>query len=210
MDQALFEDYYEDLQISPNADFETIERVYRLLAKRYHPDNHQTGKVEKFEIITKAYKVLSHPEKRTAYDIAYEKGKKTAWKMFSEKSYAEGFENDKLIRHHILSVLYAERRQNPSHSGVGLWRLEKLLKWPEKILEFHVWYLKEKSWIERTDSGGFAITAGGVDEVEKEGLIFGKHRLLPESTERASEKDNMKQVENQVGHIPPKQAPATE
>ena len=32
-------DYYEVLQVSRNADFETIERVFRLLAKRYHPDN---------------------------------------------------------------------------------------------------------------------------------------------------------------------------
>ena len=48
MDQISFVDYYEDLQISPNADLETIERVYRLLAKRYHPDNQATGSIEKF------------------------------------------------------------------------------------------------------------------------------------------------------------------
>jgi curved DNA-binding protein len=52
MDQP-FEDFYEDLQVSPNADQETIERVYRLLAKRYHPDNSGTGGVEKFDVITK-------------------------------------------------------------------------------------------------------------------------------------------------------------
>jgi curved DNA-binding protein len=32
-------DYYEFLQISPNADAETIHRVYRFLAARLHPDN---------------------------------------------------------------------------------------------------------------------------------------------------------------------------
>ena len=32
--QGSFLDLYEILQISPNADIETIERVYRLLAKR--------------------------------------------------------------------------------------------------------------------------------------------------------------------------------
>ena len=36
-------DYYELLQISPNAEPETIHRVYRLLAQRFHPDNGQTG-----------------------------------------------------------------------------------------------------------------------------------------------------------------------
>jgi curved DNA-binding protein CbpA len=41
-----FTDCYENLQISPNADMEMIERVFRLLAKRYHPDNKQTGNAE--------------------------------------------------------------------------------------------------------------------------------------------------------------------
>ena len=61
--------------------------------------------------------------------------------------------------------------------------IEKLINWPEKILEFHMWYLKEKGWIERTDTGGYSITALGVDEVEHEGLNLGKDRLLTESTE---------------------------
>jgi curved DNA-binding protein CbpA len=36
-------DYYEILQVSPLADSETIERVFRHLAKRYHPDNQESG-----------------------------------------------------------------------------------------------------------------------------------------------------------------------
>jgi hypothetical protein len=61
---------------------------------------------------------------------------------------------------------------------VGSWRLEKLLEWPEKILEFHIWYLKEKGWIQRVDTGGYAITASGVEIVEKNGSTSGKERLL--------------------------------
>ena len=67
----IFEDHYEDLQVSPKADQETIERVYRLLAKRYHPDNNGSGSVEKFDIITKAYKVLGQAEKRAAHAATY-------------------------------------------------------------------------------------------------------------------------------------------
>ena len=48
MNQKSYVDYYEDLQVSPDADLETIERVYKLLAKRYHPDNSFTGNIEKF------------------------------------------------------------------------------------------------------------------------------------------------------------------
>ena len=43
-------DYYELLQISPNAEPETIHRVYRLLAQRYHPDNRETGNAQKFRL----------------------------------------------------------------------------------------------------------------------------------------------------------------
>ena len=64
-------------------------------------------------------------------------------------------------------------------SAFGLWRLEKILGWPEKVLEFHIWYLKEKGWIQHTDTGGYAINAAGVDIVEEHNLIVSEDRLLP-------------------------------
>ena len=178
MNQDSYVDYYEDLQVSPNADLETIERVYRLLAKRYHPDNSVTGNSDKFRIITSAYKVLSDAEKRAAFDAKHENSRNQKLKTLSKEFSSEGFENDQQIRHAILSILYTDRRQNPSDSGVGSWRLEKLLEWPEKILEFHIWYLKEKNWIQRVDTGGYASTASGVEIVEENGSILGKYRLL--------------------------------
>jgi curved DNA-binding protein len=176
-------DYYEDLQVSPNADLETIERVYRLLAKRYHPDNSSTGNSEKFSIITTAYKVLSDVEKRAAFDAKYEDLRNQRLKSLSNISSSEGFENNQQIRDAILSILYIDRRENPSDSGVGSWRLEKLLEWPEKILEFHIWYLKEKGWIQRIDNGGYAITASGVDVVEENGFNLRKEKLLTYQSE---------------------------
>lgn len=182
MNHHSFEDYYEDLQVSPNADFETIERVYRLLAKRYHPDNTRTGRLERFEAISSAYRVLGNPEKRAAYDVLYEKQKDRYWRIFSEDPSNEGIEDDERIRNQLLSILYRDRRENPSDSSVGIWYLERLTGWPAKILDFHIWYLKEKGCIHRTDSGGFAITASGVDLVDKSNLILTKNRLLPEQT----------------------------
>ena len=180
MRQNQFIDYYEDLQISPNADMETIERIYRLLAKRYHPDNLKTGDIEKFNIITEAYRLLSDPEKRAAYDTKYEDEKVRQYNIISKISPSEGFDTNQQIRYQILSILYIEKRREPSESGVGLWRLERLLGWPEKILEFHTWYLKEKGWIQRADTGGYSITASGVDVVEENDLILGQERLLPD------------------------------
>lgn len=60
MKTNLFNDYYEDLQVSPNADLETVERIYRLLAKRYHTDNPVSGNAEKFEAITRAFRIISN------------------------------------------------------------------------------------------------------------------------------------------------------
>jgi hypothetical protein len=180
MSEATFLDYYEDLQISPNADKETIERVYRLLAKRYHPDNKQAGNSEKFDLITKAYHTLSIPEKRAAYDVKYEDEKTRRWKALSGASAPQSFKNDRCLRLAILSILYIERRNDPSNSAIGIWRLEQLLGWPEKMLEFHIWYLKEKGWIQRTDTGGYAITAEGIDIIEEDDLIVDKNRLLPD------------------------------
>jgi len=189
MNQDSYVDFYEDLQVGTNADQETIERVYRLLAKRYHPDNLVTGDNDKFSHIASAYKVLSDPEKRAAYDAKYDNIRNQKLKIVSGPSSSEGFEKDKQIRHAILSILYIDRRQNPSNTGVGSWRLEQLLGWPEKILEFHIWYLKEKGWIQRVDTGGHAITANGVEIVEEDGLIIGKDRLLTDKS-GLSETDN--------------------
>jgi curved DNA-binding protein CbpA len=181
MSDESFADYYEVLQVSPNADQETIERVYRMLAKRYHPDNGCSGCGEKFDVVTKAYRLLSDPVRRAAYDARYEQIKYRQLKLISAATpVSNGNGKDQEIRNAVLSVLYIERRNNPVNGSIGLWQLEKLLGWPEKTLEFHTWYLKEKGWILRTDSGGYAITVSGVDVLEESGLLTGKDLLLPE------------------------------
>jgi curved DNA-binding protein CbpA len=197
MSSDLLTDYYEDLQISPNADNETLERVYRLLAKRYHPDNGQTGSAEKFDLITQAYQILSKPEKRAAYDATYEEAKARQWKALSGASSSQGFKDDTRLRNSILSILYVERRNGSADSAIGLWRMEKILGWPENILEFHIWYLKEKGWIQYTDTGGYAITAAGVDIVEENNLIVSEDRLLPDNRKRPADDDLVEEtVEN--------------
>src|SRR5204863_10158942 len=61
-------DYYEALQISPNADADTIQRVFRLLAQRFHPDNADSGDADRFRALHEAYSILSVPERRAKYD----------------------------------------------------------------------------------------------------------------------------------------------
>jgi hypothetical protein len=172
-------DYYEVLQVSPRADQQTIERVYRLLAKRYHPDNKVSGNEEKFNLLTDAFRALSDPEKRAAYDARHDNGNGHHWSLFTNAAPAEGAEEDRRIYQAVLSILYTARRQDANNAAVGVVHLEKMLGVPEKHLEFHIWYLKEKKWIERNENGGFVITAHGVDEVIKDDLLLQRTRLLP-------------------------------
>ena len=192
MTQDLFADCYEILQVSPNADIETIERIYRFLAKRYHPDNPQTGDAEKFRLITDAYHLVRDPEKRAAYDVKYQAERAVQWQIFGEISPSDDIESDRRIQKGILSLLYTWRRREPGNPGIGSFELERLLGIPEQHLEFHIWYLKEKGWIERSDTGKFAISVTGVEAVVEKDLFISKDRLLPEGggilkTEKESE-----------------------
>jgi DnaJ family protein A protein 2 len=60
-------EFYDRLQISPNATEKEIKKAYRKLAIIYHPDK-PTGNEEKFKQITEAYEVLSNDEKKQKYD----------------------------------------------------------------------------------------------------------------------------------------------
>jgi hypothetical protein len=185
MEKNSFVDYYEVLQINRNADFETIERVFRLLAKKFHPDNQQTGNADKFNLLYEAYQQLSHPEKRAAYDSINEQARASRWKILDEASQLDGFDTNDKIRHAVLSLLYVARKRDALNPGLGIMELEKLLHCTQQVMEFQIWYLKEKGWILRTENGEYAITANGVDKVEEEehALVLEKGRLLPEYTE---------------------------
>jgi DnaJ-class molecular chaperone len=73
-------DYYSILGISKSATDAEIKKAYRKLALQYHPDKNKGDKAseEKFKEVTKAYEVLSDPQKRQTYDqfgeAAFEQG----------------------------------------------------------------------------------------------------------------------------------------
>jgi len=185
-----FMDYYEILQLSPNADQTTIERVYRLLAKKYHPDNAQEGDEEKFRNVVNAFQVLSDPVKRAGYDATYERELGERFQALYAPSDVHEPHEDKNIQKGILSLFFSARRRDASNPGVGIYELEKILRIPEKHLEFHLWYLKEKGWIQRMESGQLAITADGVDEAMKNGNHNGSRKnLLTSGTENESQKE---------------------
>ena len=83
-------DYYEALQVSPNADAETIQRVYRLLARRFHPDNVDTGNDSRFRLVHEAYTILSDPESRAKYDVFHQQQRQNRWKIATSGVHADG------------------------------------------------------------------------------------------------------------------------
>src|SRR5215207_1656955 len=98
-------DYYEVLQVSDGAEPETINRIYRTLAQRYHPDNRETGNEARFREITEAYHVLSNPEKRARYDATNEKRRKDRWRIVAEGVESENnFELEQVVRLTVLKL----------------------------------------------------------------------------------------------------------
>lgn len=62
-------DYYKILEVPRDASQEEIQKAYRKLSRRYHPDIAGKAYEEKFKEINEAYSVLSDPEKREQYDM---------------------------------------------------------------------------------------------------------------------------------------------
>ena len=171
-DWEAVEDHYEQLQLHMKADQETIQRVYRLMAQRFHPDNKESGNAERFRVITDAYRVLSDPEQRAAYDIATQLHRTRRWKIFDQSAASNALGDEKRKRAGVLGALYTKRLNEPESAVLSIQDLEELLGVPREHLEFALWYLKGQGQIVRTDSGKYSITIKGVDAAEESQTVW--------------------------------------
>ena len=161
-------DYYETLQISSNAEPETIHRVYRMLAQRFHPDNGQTGNATRFREVTEAYQILSDPERRAKYDVVHQGQRQDRWRLVATGAEAENdFNVEQFVRLTVLEVLYTKRRVEPHQPGLYIVDLEKMTGRPREHLEFTVWFLLQKKFVHRSDNALLVITADGVEHLEQ-------------------------------------------
>jgi len=160
--------YYDLLQISPQAEPETVERVYRLLAARYHPDNQETGDAERFRLIQEACEVLRSPQRRKEYDRQFETTAAKPLNIFLGKEFTDGIDAEAKIRIGVLCLLYSKRRANPDYAALSLLDMENIMAFPRERLLFALWYLRAKRYILQDDRSSFIISAEGVDYLESE------------------------------------------
>ncbi|QDT02488.1 Curved DNA-binding protein [Rubripirellula lacrimiformis] len=156
-------DHYEILEVSPNASMATVERVFRYLAKKHHPDVSDSNDVVYFTQLVEAFDTLRDPQRRAAFDAAYEQRKCDNGELVQT---ANASSSDHMQRYELLSLLYAQRKRDFKKPGIGLGTIETLVSFPPDAVNFHLWYFREKGWVKREESGQISISAMGVDEVD--------------------------------------------
>jgi curved DNA-binding protein len=178
----LFVDHYNTLRVRPNCSAKALEQAYRHLAKLYHPDHPETADVTRFKEVIDAYKALRDPDERARYDalfFANENGAEPEPAANREIPGGEKAALDDAEAHaRILQLLYRKRRESAQDAGIPEFTLLDALGCPDEHLEFHLWYLRAKGFIERTETGMHAITIDGVDHVIATSQATARERLL--------------------------------
>jgi len=170
------QDLYDLLQVSPRAHPLILTKAFRLLAALYHPDNRQTGDEEIFKKISQAYEILCDPMRRAAYDKeTFESAEPTNGPAPTIQSAplaaSNGHGVDELeLRALILRAFYDVRRGRPYKPSLSLLAISELVGCTVEALQYTLWYLRGKRFIETTEDSEVAITVDGVDYVEANGL----------------------------------------
>lgn len=173
------ENYYELLQVDTTAHVTIIRYAYRFLAGIYHPDNSETGNAEMFRQITEAFKTLSDSGRRLAYDAkmgpmlaqkaaataagggdqGLPKPKSNPLPTLDRTSVSY---NEVELRLAILQLLLQARKKRVQTGGCSAKVLMDVLGTEMSEMEFALWYLREKEYVERLEAA-FMITVKGVD-----------------------------------------------
>jgi curved DNA-binding protein CbpA/MinD-like ATPase involved in chromosome partitioning or flagellar assembly len=157
-------DHYEILGIGPHADEETIGRVYRTLAGRFHPDNPSTGDPNTFRRIREAYDTLSDEDRRAQYNALRQRTKNSERFRLRGREFFDGIKGEQLRRLAVLCLLY--RQAASELPGLTVLDLEQLTGCTREELSPSLWYLREKKWAASGEFTEYSITAAGFDVVE--------------------------------------------
>ncbi len=82
-------DHYQRLQVIRDADAEVIERAYKALSMKHHPDrassDNRVAATRRMQAINEAYRVLKDPEARRRYDATLPPSDGSGWDQFWER-----------------------------------------------------------------------------------------------------------------------------
>ena len=126
-------DYYEILEVHLRATEEIVDKAYRILAKRYHPDKHSPDKQKwahtKFKELSEAYNILSHSDLRKKYDRDLGKLKQPEPHQDQASSYNHISDREKAYFHYRTGLKYFEqiRREAFFYCYSGRWEDDLLL-----------------------------------------------------------------------------------
>lgn len=170
MPNSTTQNHYDTLEVSQNASQDAIERMFRYLATKHHPDT--GGDKAQFNQLVAAFEILRSADSRAEYDRGIQRETKEISRLVENSKQAGP---DAAIRHELLCLFYARRREQGASPALGQVAIERALDLSEHVIEFHLWYFREKGWITRWEAGGFTITAEGVDQIDATELRMANH-----------------------------------
>ena len=154
---AVEPDHHELLRAGVAGAAERLDRVYRALAFRYHPDNGDSGDSEIFLRISETYRILSVSKPRKEREIARHDG--TDW-----QSALRGLKDKRTV---VLGLLCQRRISDYRNAFVSPGELESLTGMTSDEIGLILWYLREKGAVTGSDSSpDYSITARGMDILE--------------------------------------------
>lgn len=158
--------YYEILEINESASPEVIEKVYKVLAKKYHPDMHEESNKkwaeEKFKEVTEAYEILSDEFKRAEYDksLKIERMKENTIREASNNNFNKypqynNHHNNNFNKNNNISQNHEDNYEDNKQ------KYDKLSRNKEKIIKEEIKYQKQKAYndayIDALKSMGYKI-----------------------------------------------------
>jgi hypothetical protein len=162
-----FQDHYIALGVDTKADSDAIRAAYARLAKKYHPDNQETGDAMNFEAVNMAYDVLSDPALRLAFDKLKGLDQDTGDPQFAGAEFFEALKRGAVLRSAVMCILCDRRRRKTFHPTLSMRDVDNMLQASPEELSFGMWYLKQRGYVASDDKGRLQLTAEGMDFLER-------------------------------------------
>lgn len=176
--QITTDDYYKILECNPEANPKTIEFLFRYFVKLAESSENPTTKANRISVLTQAYEVLRDPHQRADYDQQRQMATEKAQALFDSQSESVKVtgteveaefemptpEENRQNRLKTLQILLQRRRKDARHPGLAPSSIAQKTGLSEQETDFQIWYLVQKGWVQREESGVVSIAATGVDQ----------------------------------------------